>query len=278
MKVVVLGASGMAGHVVALYLRENGFDVDTVSGNNKLDHNTQLINVLDQKKLKRFLEEHAYDAVINCIGLLVAPSEARKDLAVFINSYLPHLLETHYSDTNTKVIHMSTDDVMIGEDSIPEDKRSFYARSKALGELNNNKDLSLRMSIIGPDMRANGPSLFNWFMAQKGEVSGYTKYIWNGITTIELAKGTKAALEQNLSGIYELVPKTGISKYNLLKLFKETFNKNGVELKAAGGTPANKILHNTRRDFDYEVPGYQTMIEEMKAWVDNHPELYKHYE
>lgn len=274
MKVLVLGAGGMAGHVIALYLRESGFEVDTASAHNKLDDKTQLIDVLDQKKLKDFLDSNSYDVVINCIALLVKQSEENKDLAVYINSYLPHLLESYYQDKKTRVIHLSTDDVVIGA---PDENRTFYARTKELGELSNPKDLSLRMSIIGPDMRKNGPSLFNWFMAQTGEVTGFTKTIWNGITTIELAKGIKAAMEQNITGVYQLVPKDGISKYDLLKLFKDIFKRDTVELKAADGTTVNKTLHNDRTDFNYQVPDYPTMIEEMKTWIDNHSELYKHY-
>jgi dTDP-4-dehydrorhamnose reductase len=106
MKVIVLGASGMAGHVVSLYLRENGYSVDTLSAHNSLDNNTFLMDVTDAPALKDFLDGHQYDIVINCIGVLVKQSEDRKDLATYLNSYLPHSLEQYFSGTKTKVMRI----------------------------------------------------------------------------------------------------------------------------------------------------------------------------
>lgn len=41
------------------------------------------------------------------------------------------------------------------------------------GELEDNKNLTLRNSIVGPDINENGIGLLNWFMKQDGEVNGY---------------------------------------------------------------------------------------------------------
>jgi dTDP-4-dehydrorhamnose reductase len=134
------------------------------------------------------------------------------------------------------------------------------------------------MSIIGPDMNKDGVGLFNWFYQQSGEVSGFTKAIWNGITTLELAKGIKTAIEQNLIGVYHLVPKDNISKYDLLLLFKDTFGRTDINIKPDNKTMAgDKTLINTRKDFDNNVPDYKIMVQEMKNWIDSHKNLYKHY-
>lgn len=282
MKVLVLGVGGMAGHVVALYLRENGFDVDTLSAHNALDKDTKLIDVTDQIRLGAALGADQYDAVINCIGILVKQSEARKDLAAYLNAYLPHFLENHYKGSSTKVIHLSTDCVFSGknppykEDSTY-DGELFYDRSKALGEVINNKDLTFRMSIIGPDMQESGIGLFNWFCAQSGQISGYSKAIWSGITTIELAKGIKAAIEQDLTGLYHLVPKNNISKLELLKLFKAVFGRKDIKINPTAGVMLDKTLINTRADFSFEVLDYEAMIEEMRDWIAAHQNIYKHY-
>ena len=282
MKVLVLGAGGMAGHVVSLYLRENGFTVDTLSAKNALDKDTFLVDVTDTQKLKDMLAAKQYNVVINCIGLLVKQSEARKDLAAYLNAYLPHFLENYYADTETKVIHLSTDCVFSGknppyrEDS-KYDGESFYDRSKALGEVINDKDLTFRMSIIGPDMNQAGVGLFNWFYKQTGEISGYTTAIWSGITTVELAKGIKAAIEQNLTGLYHLVPQTNISKYDLLGLFKEVFGRQDIDIKPTGDIKLDKTLINTRKDFSFAVADYKVMIEEMRDWIAAHQDIYQHY-
>lgn len=283
MRILVLGAGGMAGHVISLYLREAGHDVDTLSANNALDDKTVLMDVRQQDKLKDLLNSGNYDAVINSIGILVQQSESRKDLATYLNAYLPHFLEDFYKDTSTKVIHLSTDCVFSGknapykEDSVY-DGELFYDRSKALGEVINDKDLTFRMSIIGPDMTESGIGLFNWFFKQTGEITGYTTAIWSGITTIELAKGIEAALQQDLSGLYHLVPSTNISKFELLKLFKEVFDRQDITITSKEVEHIDKTLVNTRQDFNFEVLDYKPMIEEMKAWIVDHKSYYKHYE
>lgn len=283
MKFLVLGAGGMAGHVIALYLRERGNSVSTLSARNPLDSQTILMDINDRERLIKVLDAGDYDVIVNCIGLLVRQSEENKDKAVYINSYFPHLLETHFKDTKTKLIHLSTDCVFSGknppykEDS-PYDGELFYDRSKALGELINAKDLTFRMSIIGPDMHPEGIGLFNWFIQQEGEINGYTKAIWNGVTTIELARAITEAIDQDLTGLYHLVPAASISKYDLLQLFKSTFQRADISIRAVDGVTLDKTLVNTRNDFNYQVNDYPAMIKTMKEWILAHPTLYRHYE
>ena len=281
--ILVLGAGGMAGHVISTYLREAGHSVTTLSANHKLDEDTQLIDVTNKLTFEAFLDNKNYDLIVNAIGLLVKNSQDRQDLASYINGYLPHQLEQKYKDTNTKIVHLSTDCVFSGlngpykENSL-QDGELFYDRSKALGEIINNKDLTFRMSIIGPDIQPTGIGLFNWFYSQEGTISGYTKAMWNGVTTIELAKAINRSIETELTGLYHLVPNTNISKFELLKLFRESFNKDNVEITPDDREAPDKTLINTRTDFEYTVPSYPVMVTEMKQWVDTHPELYKHYE
>lgn len=282
MKILVLGAGGMAGHVVSLYLREHGHTVDTLSARNKLDNNTKLIDATNKPALEETLSSNQYDSVINCIGLLVKASEERKDLATYLNSHLPHFLENYYRNTTTKVIHLSTDCVFSGKNAPYKEDSSydgdlFYDRSKALGEIINDKDLTFRMSIIGPDIQQNGTGLFNWFYAQSGDINGFTGSIWSGITTIELARGIHAALEQNITGLYHLVPVENISKYDLLRLFCEIFDRKDINVKPTEGISADKTLFNTRTDFDFSVKDYSAMINDMKLWIQEHASIYPQY-
>jgi dTDP-4-dehydrorhamnose reductase len=283
MKVLVLGAGGMAGHVIATFLAEKGYDVETVSANNRLNPHTTLLDVTRQDELHQYLAGTEFDVIVNCIGMLIKASDEQKDRAVYLNAYLPHLLEKHYEESKTKVIHLSTDCVFSGkhapytEDSWY-DGALFYDRSKALGEINNNKDLTFRMSIIGPDMHRKGIGLFNWFFSQTGLISGYTKAIWNGITTIELARGIDAAIGQDLTGLYHLVPKNNISKYDLLQLFVAQFERSDITVQPVDGVLLDKTLVNTRKDFDFSVHSYPKMIDEMRLWIGQHPNLYPHYD
>lgn len=273
----------MAGHVVASYFHKSSlYEVSTVSAHNKFNDATELIDITNAAKFNAYLDNNEFDVIINCVGVLVKASEQRKDLAVYLNSYLPHMLEHRYADTGTKLIHLSTDCVFSGEDApytetAWPDGTLFYDRSKALGEINNQKDLTFRMSIIGPDSQEAGIGLFNWFFAQTGRINGYTAAIWNGITTITLAKAIEAAIEQNLTGLYHLVPKGNISKFNLLQLFTEVFRRDDITVAPTDGVSVNKTLVNTRTDFNFTVPAYPQMIHEMKQWIDENAELYPHY-
>lgn len=281
-KVAVLGSTGMAGHVIALYLEEHGYDVYRASRSQETNRKSISLDISDFFLAERWLDQINPDIVVNCIGLLQRASQEQPNRAVLINSYMPHWLESKYAASETRVIHISTDCVFSGKrgeykENDFQDGDTMYDRSKALGEINNDKDLTLRMSIIGPDIDPAGTGLFNWFMKQSGMVGGYTKVIWNGITTIELSRGIDKAISKGLKGLYQLVPQEPIDKYSLLCLFQSIFNKNDVVITKNEIVVSNKSLLNTRKDFDYTVKGYREQIEDLKIWIVNHKKLYPHY-
>lgn len=282
MKILVLGGSGMAGHVISIYFYEKGHDV-TAFSRSKLSYCNNINgDATDFKLLQKIIEEGNYNAVINAIGLLNENAENNKSFAVLLNSYLPHFLSYITKDMNTRIIHMSTDCVFSGktgrysEDSF-RDGETFYDRTKALGELENCKDLTFRNSIIGPDRNQSGIGLFNWFMKQEGQINGYTKAIWTGVTTITLAKAMEQALKENLTGIYHLVNNETISKYELLNLFNKHMRNEEIVILPNDKVSVDKSLLNNRTDFSFKVPSYKEMIIEMKEWIKNHQQLYPHY-
>ncbi|MFS0821472.1 SDR family oxidoreductase [Bacillus sp. 1P02SD] len=282
MKILVLGATGMAGHVIAIYFKEQGHDVTAFSRREFPFCKNIIGDVTDLPLLTETIEMGQYDAVINCIGILNQFAENNKHQAVFVNSYLPHYLSYVTKDTKTKIIHMSTDCVFSGNDgnyteNSFRDGETFYDRSKALGELENDKDLTFRNSVIGPDINKNGIGLFNWFMKQSGEVNGFTKAIWTGVTTITLAKAMEKALKENLTGLYNLVNNQTISKYELLNLFNKHVRNNSIKIFPNELVVLDKSLINGRSDFSFVVPSYDQMVNEMKEWISEHKEIYKHY-
>lgn len=282
MKILVLGGTGMAGHVISIYLKESGHDV-TVFSRTQIDYCENIVgDITDFENLVNILDEGNYDSVVNAIGILNQEAENNKSKAVLLNSYLPHFLSDILKGTNTKIIHLSTDCVFSGNkgayiESSLKDGMTFYDRSKALGELDNCKDLTFRNSIIGPDINENGVGLFNWFMKQKETIFGYDKVIWTGVTTITLSKAIEQALKENLTGLYHLVNNETISKFELLMLFNLNMKENKIDIIRNNEIEINKSLINTRNDFSFCVPSYEIMILEMKEWVKNHIELYPHY-
>lgn len=273
----------MAGHLISLYFKEKGHEVVGFarSASTLLDK-TIIGDASDMTFIKHTIEEGNYDAVINCIGLLNQFAENNKAMAVLLNGYLPHYLVEITKGTKTRIIHMSTDCVFAGndgpyfEESYP-NGRTFYDRSKAMGEINNSKDLTFRNSVIGPDIKASGIGLFNWFMKQEGPIGGYTGAIWTGVTTYTLAQAMESALNENLTGLYNLVNNVSISKFDLCSLFNKYFRASEVEIYPNDILQLDKTLKCTRTDFSFRVPSYEEQIKEMRQWVDAHPSLYPHY-
>lgn len=281
MKYLVLGAGGMAGHIITHYLLEQGEKVDGLERRELSYCKTYNMDVTHFDELQKIIEQNNYDIIINCIGLLNQNAEDNVDLAILLNSYLPHFLAKVTKNMKTRVFQMSTDCVFSGkrgrytENDFP-DGETFYDRTKALGELNDKKNLTFRNSIIGPDINENGIGLYNWFMRQVGEINGFEKTIWTGVTTLTLAKAMYRASYENLTGLYNLVNNEVISKYGLVNLFNK-YSKKCLIINKVDGIVQDKSLYRTRNDFSFEVPSYEQQVKEMLEWVNSHKELYSHY-
>jgi dTDP-4-dehydrorhamnose reductase len=278
MKILVLGAGGMAGHVITLKLKKEGYDVTGLARRELNFCKSIVADVTDTVQLKQIIKD--YDVVVNAVGILIKAINDNPYNGIWINSCLPHFLA---ENTTAKIIHLSTDCIFSGHDngnytenSLPTET-NFYGRSKNLGELNDNKNLTFRMSIVGPDINKNGVGLFNWFMQQTEKIGGYTTAIWTGVTTITLANAISEALKQNLTGLYHLVNNEKITKFELLKLFNN-LRKEKLEILQSTAVNENKSLINTRKDFNFIVPGYEDMVQEMGVWIKEHKELYPQYE
>ncbi|MEA4888166.1 MAG: sugar nucleotide-binding protein [Clostridiaceae bacterium] len=282
MKFLVLGATGMAGHTITIYLKEQGHNVLGFARREVSYVPCVIGNAMDTEFLRELITHGSFDSIINCIGILNQSAEQHKERAVFLNSYFPHFLADVTSETNTQVIHMSTDCVFSGktgnytEDSL-RDGETFYDRTKALGELEDGKNITFRNSIVGPDIDPEGIGLLNWFMKQNGEIKGYTGAMWTGMTTLQLAKIMEKAAEQKAHGLYNMVPDHNISKFELLKLFNHYIRNNNVQIRPYDGFTADKTLVRTRFDFAEIVPGYEIMVREMADWMSTHSTLYPHY-
>lgn len=284
MKILVLGCNGMAGHLIALYMCEQGHHVIGFAREKSKYVDSICGDAKDTGYVKRVIQEGKFDVVINCIGILNQCAEDQKSEAVFLNSYLPHYLADITAGTAAKIVHISTDCVFSGksggytEQSL-RDGESFYDRSKALGELEDDKNITLRTSIVGPDLRESGIGLLNWFMHQNKAVRGYTRAIWTGQTTLQLAKTIVQALKTNARGLYNAVPAQSISKYELLGLMNRYIRKKAIEIEPWDDFVVDKSLVRTRFDgLAQEIPGYDKMLQELGVWMRGHQELYPHYE
>lgn len=270
MKILVLGSNGMAGHVVTKYLSQS-HDVKTAA-RDKADYCVNFENTPLMRSLFDYIEDQ-FDVIVNCVGLLVSDSIARPDRAMLLNSWLPHYLEHRLRDTSARLIHLSTDCVFDGVDG-PYLENSFksetnsYGRSKSFGEVDNDKDVTLRMSIIGPELK-NGTGLMHWFLNNApSTVNGYYDAYWNGVTTLQLAKCIDRFIERpDVTGVYHCVNNNvSTSKFHLLSTINEIYECNKTVEPVASPKPANKILIDTRQELDLAIPDYYQQLTELKEF------------
>lgn len=284
MKFLVLGCSGMAGHLISLYLKESGHDVTGFSrrGVSFLD-NQILGDARDEGLLRETLAAGDLDVVVNCVGVLNQYAEQDPEGAAYLNGELPHVLARLTEGARTRVFHMSTDCVFSGnagpytEDFVP-DGVTVYDRTKALGELRDGRNLTFRNSIVGPDIDPAGIGLLNWFMKQEGSIKGYTGAIWTGLTTLELAKAMEHQAGEEAIGLVNMVPEgPGISKFDLLSLFNDELRGGSVEIVPDGAMRLDKTLVRTNFDPSYAPKPYSDQVREMVEWIQAHRNLYPHY-
>lgn len=283
-KILVVGIKGMAGHLLFNYFKENNlYDTWGIARNITPQDKIFSIDVSDTDALSKIIKDYNFDYVVNCIGILNKDAEDNPAKAIWFNSYFPHFLEDITKSTKTKIIHISTDCVFSGkesgnytEDSI-KNGLGFYAESKALGELDNSKDITIRTSIIGPEINNNGIGLFHWFMSQPFDtkVNGYSKVFWSGITTLELAKVIDDVIRNKVTGLKQ-ISREKISKFDLLRLFNEIFRNNQLQIIENEDYISDKSLVSIRNDYTYNVPSYKEMLNDMKKWLDNYQNNYNY--
>jgi dTDP-4-dehydrorhamnose reductase len=148
----------------------------------------------------------------------------------------------------------------------------MYARTKATGEVTAAPHLTIRTSIIGPEIRANRIGLMDWFLGQPAgmAVQGYLHTLWNGVTTLELAQAIAYAVQHpHVTGLVHLTSPRVVSKYELLQLLRQIFAKD-VSITPAAQPHLDRTLKASRTDWQYVSADYPEMLAELKAWMAAH--------
>ena len=282
-KVLVLGSAGLIGHQVYNYLKDSdNYELHNISYQNKIQDDTVLLDARNEQIFIDKITSISPKYIVNCIGILIDGSNADPENSIFLNSYMPHRLTRLADKINAKLIHISTDCVFSGDKKEPyietdeKDGRGVYAKTKGLGEVISDKHLTLRTSVVGPELKNDGEELFHWFMSQSGEIPGYTKAIWSGVTTTELAKAVKWSIDHHITGLYHVTNNSSISKHALLKLFQK-YTKKDINIKSSSGKDVDKSFIDTRLLMDYEIPSYDQMISDMVSLISNNRLLYSQY-
>ena len=277
----MLGSTGMLGHqVVSYFLNFDDYDVIDIAFRSKLREKTIVSDVTNKTTFEKVVTELKPDFIVNCIGILIHGS-SNVENAIYLNAYLPHQLKKISKNIGAKLIHISTDCVFSGDkggyiETDTRDGKGIYSQTKKLGEIEDDTNLTLRTSIIGPELKENGEGLFHWFMNQQDEISGFTKTIWSGVTTIELAKTVMWSINNSITGLYHVTNNSSINKCELLKLFQK-YTKKDIDIKAVDGKNVDKSFIDTRLLMNYKALSYDQMISDMVSLIANNRSLYSQY-
>lgn len=280
MKLLVLGATGMLGSAVFRHFSGlPGYQVTgsvrTSSALGAFPEKLRLglvsgVDIENHDALARLIDEARPDAVVNCVGLVKQRAEAEDPLAALpINALLPHRLSRLCSLVGARLLHISTDCVFSGRkggyvETDPSDAEDLYGRTKLLGEVYAPNALTLRTSIIGPEL-ARKTGLLEWFLSQRGTIRGFRRAIFSGFTTMEMARIMELVLTRHppASGLYH-VSSDPISKYDLLGLIRTALNFD-VEIVPEDQYRCDRSLDSTRfrTEFGYRPPTWEAMVEEL---------------
>ena len=288
MRVLILGKNGMLGSMLYSFLKSKGMEV---SGTQRADNKLPYYLNIDERYLDvGFLDPivTGIGYIVNCIGATRLDRSSFNDfrLGFYINAVFPAYLQRFCISHSIKIIHVSTDAVFQGgihpcyEDDIC-DGSGDYALSKILGEVNAPDVLNIRCSIVGPE-EGRTRNLLGWFLSQKdGDmVQGYTNHIWNGVTTLQLSEFIYQILAADLfdgilkkTGVIHFSPNSPLSKYEMLKAFKEIYKKN-IRIEAVrAGTDVQRILHSKFSMFYPEQKAdFPEAVSKMKVFSENYPQ------
>lgn len=281
--VLVLGASGMLGNaMLRLFSQSEGYRAfGTVRSSRAMllvppTFRSSLIVGVDVENfdsLSRAIAAVKPDVVINCIGLVKQLSESGDPLtAIPVNSLLPHRLALLCELAGARLVHISTDCVFSGsrggytEDDFP-DANDLYGRSKYLGEVDYPHAVTMRTSIVGHELDG-ARSLVGWFLTQSGSVKGFTRAVFSGLPTVELARVVRDYVLPNpsLRGTYH-VGAEPISKYDLLLLMAAVYGKT-ISIVPDASLIIDRSLVSTRfrEATGYTPPPWPQLVQGMREF------------
>lgn len=280
MKVMILGVTGMLGNAVFRSFLNNG--EYEVIGTARSERARQYFSAHAAEHIHTGIDVENHDAlvnafarfrpqiVINCVGLVKQLAAANNPLdAVPINTLLPHRLAHLCHLAGSRLVHISTDCVFSGdqgryvESDFP-DAKDLYGRSKLLGEVDYPHAITLRTSIIGHELAGNR-SLIGWFLSQEESVKGFTRAIFSGLPTVELARLIQDFVlpHPDLHGLYHVAAKP-IDKHALLTLVASVYGKE-IDIVPDDTLTIDRSLSAQRfhEATGYVAPDWQALIEKM---------------
>ncbi len=284
MRILILGGDGMLGHRLLLHLQERHETKVTLRrglpeyGQYGLFTPENSYTGVEARDVERLLEvfgDFRPEAVVNCVGIIKQRGEAKEAIpSIEINALLPHRLAVACKAIGARLVHLSTDCVFSGRkgdytlEDVP-DAEDLYGRTKLLGEVGEEPAVTLRTSIIGLELARKG-SLIEWFLAQRGEIRGFTEAIYTGLTTAEMSRVIEKVLVEHpdLSGVWQVASEK-IDKYDLLSRFSRELGRDDVSVTPDASVKIDRSLSGLEfaKATGYDPPGWDAMLAELALEV-----------
>lgn len=289
-KILVLGANGMLGSEVFSYLKLNKkFDV---KGTTRLKNNKEFI-YFDASDFIKSPDKYIFiknvDYIINSIGIIKPFCKDGDNYgildALLVNSAFPYVLSNFIKNKNsdTKIINIATDCVFSGEkgryhEYSPHSPIDTYDKSKDLGEIKSENTLNIRSSIIGPQAN-HSQNLMQWLLEQENgnKINGYSDHLWNGVTTLQFAKLVEQIILKKCfkslrrkNHVLHFVPNKPVSKYELLSLLNDIYNKKLIIKKIKSPTGKMDRTLTTKFPVLTNLYGKSNLKKEIKILYDFH--------
>lgn len=234
-RVLVVGGTGMLGHKLvqvlgvdpALELHATVRRAAAPEFAGRVTYHAGVDVAYGSARVREVLEALRPDVVVNAVGAIKQKDlHSAVDETFYLNGAFPHLLALH--NPGGRLIHISTDCVFRGDrggytEAERPDAEDLYGRSKAMGEVDYGRHLTLRTSIIGPEISGQ-LGLLGWFLSQPrgSTLQGYSRAIYSGLPTIALSRTIHRLIRDDspLSGVYH-VASDPIDKHTLLQRLNE---------------------------------------------------------
>jgi dTDP-4-dehydrorhamnose reductase len=290
--VAVLGSSGMIGHEVSNHISQRPeFTVFNYQRNlDNKKNNVIQFDILKQNKRLIADEFKKFDYIINCTGVIKHLIDPMNDATIEnirkVNTEFPRILSTALENSNSRVIEIGTDCVFKGDignytENSKKDATDLYGISKKMGEFESENVMRIRTSVIGLEVDRS-VELLSWFLAKENqEVGGFTNHLWNGITSFHLGKIIRAIITDDLfaSGTQHFYPSDKVSKYTLLEIVKDVWDRQDINLKpleaenkidrTLDSLDKNRIKNLWRAGGYIEIPSVRKLVEEYYLRVNS---------
>lgn len=291
-KILILGATGMLGSCLYRYFQKaiefeaygsyRTDDYISLFPNHEGQHLIHLDLPTNLNSLEEYIVQNDIDTVVNCIGIIKQNlNEKSKSVYIELNAMLPHKLLAVCERVNAFLIHFSTDCVFDGKkgnysEADKPNSVDIYGLSKLLGEINTDKSLTLRTSIIGHEI-GTSVSLIDWCLSQEEQILGYRKAVFSGLPTIEVSKVIERILirEEKITGLFNLAAEP-INKFNLLQHVVTRYNKK-LKVLPSQDIEIDRSLDATRFNTitSYRPPSWNILIDNMYDDYLQHKQFFR---